>query len=191
MSSYPLAFLTPQEYLDAERQTERRSEYLNGEVFAMSGSTYAHNKIITSITLSLGPQVRKKDCDVTTNDLRLRVNPRGNYLYAYPDVTVICKKPQFEDKHLDTLLNPRVLIEVLSRTTESWDRLTKAPLYRQLESLKEYLFVAQDRVHVEHYVRQPGDTWVRTEKSKIKDVIKLRSVGATLKLSDIYYGVAL
>jgi Uma2 family endonuclease len=189
MSSQPLSFLTPEQYLAAERKAERKSEYLNGEVFAMAGASRWHSTIRNNLTWSLNDQLRNGPCQVHDSDLRVRVNPTGNYLYAYPDMSVVCEEPRFEDMQFDTLLNPKILIEVLSPSTEQFDRRTKATLYRQLHSLEEYLLIAQDRVHVEHYSRQPDGDWSRSDWDNLNDVVELLSVGATLKLKDIYHRV--
>ena len=190
MSSQPLIFLTPEQYLAAERKAERKSEYLNGEVFAMAGAGRWHSVITINLTSSLDNQLRMSPCQVHHTDMRVRVNPTGNYLYAYPDLSVVCGEPRFEDMQFDTLLNPKVVIEVLSPSTEQFDRRTKATLYRQLQSLEEYFLIAQDRIHVEHYTRQPSGDWSRSDSDRLDDVVELRSVGATLKLSDVYHRVA-
>jgi Uma2 family endonuclease len=189
MSSQPLVFLTPEEYLAAERKAERKSEYLNGEVFAMAGVSRWHSTISINLTSSLDVQLRTGPCQVNHSDMRVRVNPTGNYLYAYPDLSVVCGEPRFEDNQFDTLLNPKILIEILSPSTEPFDRRTKATLYRQLQSLEEYLFIAQDRLHVEHYTRQPSGDWLRFDRDDLNDEVHLLSVGATLRLTDIYHRV--
>jgi Uma2 family endonuclease len=189
MSSQPLVFLTPEQYLAAERLAERKSEYLNGEVFAMAGASRWHSTITINSAASLHDQLRTGPCQVHSADMRVRVNPTGNYLYAHPDLSVVCGEARFEDKHFDTLLNPKILIEVLSPSTEPFDRRSKATLYRQLPSLEEYLLIAQDRIRVEHYVRQPSGDWLRSEWIDRNDGVELPSVGATLKLSDVYHRV--
>src|SRR5436190_12045774 len=123
MSSQPLTFVTPEEYLAAERKAERKSEYLNGEVFAMAGAGRHHDNIVNSVLWSLNNHLRAGDCEVHTADLRVRVNQPGDYMYTYPDVTVVCGEPRFEDVHFDTLLNPKIIVEVLSPTTERYDCL--------------------------------------------------------------------
>jgi len=189
MSSQPLVFLTPEQYLAVEREAEHRSEYLNGEVFAMAGISRWHSIISVNLTSSLHDQLRNGVCQVHGADMRIRVNPTGNYLYAYPDLSVVRGEPRFEDMQFDTLLNPKILIEVLSPSTEQFDRRTKATLYRQLPSLEEYLLIAQDRVHAEHYTRQPNGDWSRSNRDSLNDVVELLSVGATLTLADIYHRV--
>jgi Uma2 family endonuclease len=189
MSSQPLVFLTPEEYLAAERKAERKSEYLNGEVFAMAGAGRWHSVIRNNLTWSLHDQLRNGPWQVHDSEMRVRVNPKGNYMYAYPDLSVVCGEPRFEDMQFDTLLNPNILLEVLSPSTEQYDRRTKAALYRQLPSLEEYLLIAQDRVHVEHYTRQPNGDWSRSGWDSLDDTVQLASVGATLKLLDVYHRV--
>jgi len=190
MSSQPLPFVTPEEYLAAERKAERRSEYLNGEVFAMAGASRRHVQISGNLITTLNNQLKGRDCDVYATELRVRVNPKGNYLYAYPDVSVVCGESKFEDERFDTLLNPKVIIEILSPSTEPFDRGKKFTLYRQIDSLAEYLLIAQDETRVEQYVRQPGGDWVLSERTGLDDAVTLPSLGLNLKLSDIYYRVS-
>ncbi len=190
MSSQPLPFVTPEEYLAAERKAERRSEYLNGEVFAMAGASLRHVQISGNLITTLNNQLKGRDCDVYATELRVRVNPKGNYLYAYPDVSVVCGESKFEDERFDTLLNPKVIIEILSPSTEPFDRGKKFTLYRQIDSLAEYLLIAQDETRVEQYVRQPGGDWVLSERTGLDDAVTLPSLGLNLKLSDIYYRVS-
>jgi Uma2 family endonuclease len=186
MSTQPLPFITPEQYLEAERKAMFRSQYLNGEVFAMSGGSRQHVRIVSSITTMLNNQLEDSDCEVYPIDLRLRVNPGGDYLYTYPDLSIACGEPQFEDDHFDTLLNPRVLIEVLSPSTSKFDRGEKFRLYSQITSLAEYLLIAQDRVHVERRARQADGTWQQSEWASLEDVVELPSVGAKLELSRVY-----
>ena len=120
MSAVPKPFLTPQEYLARERQAETKSEYLRGEVFAMSGASRGHNLIATNVAGELRQRLRERDCEVYQGDMRVKVSPTG--LYTYPDVTVVCGEPEFEDADVDTLLNPKVLVEVLSPSTADYDR---------------------------------------------------------------------
>jgi Uma2 family endonuclease len=190
MSSPPLPFVTPEEYLAAERKAERRSEYLNGEVFAMAGASRRHVQISGNLIAALKNELKGRDCDVYATELRVRVNPKGNYLYAYPDVSVVCGESQFEDERFDTLLNPKVIIEILSPSTEPFDRGKKFTLYRQIDSLAEYLLMAQDETRVEQYVRQPGGDWVLSERTGLDDAVTLPSLGLSLKLFDIYYRVS-
>ena len=184
MSSQTKVFYTPEEYLTLERQAEYKSEYFNGEIFAMTGASRRHNLVAANVLASLHGQLRKRPCEVYSSDMRVKVSPAG--LYTYPDVVVVCGEPLFDDKHKDTLLNPTVLVEVLSKSTASYDRGEKFAHYRKLDSLAEYLVVAQDKYHVEHYTRQPGNRWLLSETDDIQKIIHLSSIECDLALADIY-----
>ncbi|MGH9609237.1 MAG: Uma2 family endonuclease [Bryobacteraceae bacterium] len=158
MATAPTQKLTPEEYLAQDREAEFKSEYLNGGVFPMAGVSFRHAKIVSNLIVELR---RNSICHVLSSDLRLHIGATG--LFTYPDVMVICGKPRFLDGVFDTVLNPDVLIEVLSKSTKDYDRGEKFESYRTLDSLHEYLTIAQDKVHVEHYVRQPDSRWVLTE----------------------------
>ena len=186
MAALPKTLISPQEYLEQARKAEYKSEYLNGEVFAMSGARHAHVLLESNLVSGLNVALRDRPCQVYTSNMRVRVNPTGAYMYCYPDLTVTCEKPKFEDGELDTLLNPRFLIEILSDSTEKRDRRVKAPLYRKVESLQEYLLVSQHEPHVERYTRQPNGEWLFQEADGLDASIQLTSLGVTLKLSEIY-----
>jgi len=176
--------LTPEEYLAIERRSEIRSEYLDGEMFAMTGGSFQHSLIIGNVAGELRQQVRRRGCKVCPNDLRVRVPATG--LYTYPDVVVVCGKPFLDDEHLDTLLNPTLIVEVLSLTTEAYDRGKKFEYYRMIESLSEYLLVAQDEPRVEHYLRQQDNRWLLTAVAGLEASITLPSVQCELALAEIY-----
>jgi Uma2 family endonuclease len=169
-----------------ERRSETRSEYLDGEIFAMTGASERHNLLAGNLYTAFRAQLRPRGCRVYVSDMRVKVSATG--LYTYPDVTVVCGTPQFESTEVDTLLNPQVIVEVLSRSTEDYDRGTKFLHYRTLPSLTEYLLVAQDRVHVEHHLRQ-SEGWLLTETDRLENVVELPSVGARLDVAEIYDGV--
>ncbi|MBI5015561.1 MAG: Uma2 family endonuclease [Deltaproteobacteria bacterium] len=184
MAVQPKPFLTPAQYLAAERQAEHKSEYLSGEVFAMSGASARHVLIVSNVVRELGTQFKNRDCRVFSTDLRVKVPTTG--LYTYPDVVAVCGPLSFDDEQNDTLLNPTLLVEVLSESTKDYDRGGKFEQYRTLESLKEYVLIAQDRPHVEHHVRQPDDRWLLEETNRPEDVVALPSIGCTLALIEIY-----
>lgn len=184
MSTQPKTHYTPEEYLALERAAEYKSEYFNGEIFAMSGASRRHVLIVTNLVVQLATQLKKRDCSVYSTDLRVKVNPTG--LYTYPDVIVVCGESQFSDAHMDTLINPNVIVEVLSESTQGYDRGGKFEQYRTLESFKEYVLVAQDKPHVEHFVRQPDNRWLLSETNRMEDSIELNSIGCTLALTEIY-----
>jgi len=184
MASQPKTGFTAEEYLELERQTERKSEFLNGEIFAMSGASPRHLLIVTNVVSELRSQLKSRACSVFSTDLRVSVSPEG--LYTYPDVVVLCGAPQFSDSRRDTLTNPTLIIEVLSKSTKDYDRGEKFEQYRAIESFKEYLLIAQDRPHIEHFVRQPDNTWVLSETGKPDAVLTLPSIGCTLQAREVY-----
>ena len=184
MSTHPKTLITEAEYLELERKAEFKSEYFQGEMFAMGGASRRHNLLATNLTALLHGQLRARSCEIYGSDMRVRVSPTK--LYTYPDVVVVCNNPRFVDGELDTLLNPTFLAEILSPSTEAYDRGRKSEHYRQIESLAEYLLVAQDRMHVDLYTRQPNGTWALTEASQPQDTIEIRSIECMLSLADLY-----
>lgn len=184
MATEPRPRITPEEYLARERQSESKSEYLHGEIFAMTGASRRHNRIVLNTAISLDLQLRGTGCEVYSTDMRVRVPEMD--LYTYPDIAAACGEPRFEDGELDTLLNPILIVEVLSKTTESYDRGMKFSYYRTLPSLSEYLLFSQERVHAEHFVREASDRWVLTETDDPTKTLELPSIGCTLALSDVY-----
>ncbi len=189
MTTVPKQYLTPKEYLARERRAEYKSEYYRGEMSAMSGASREHNLIAGNVSREAGNQLRDRPCEVYQSDMRVKVHPTG--LYTYPDVAVVCDEPQFEDAEVDTLLNPTVLFEVLSESTQDYDRGKKFEHYRKLESLREYIVVAQDKFHVEQFTRQPDNRWVLWETEDPEAVVRLPSIGCELALRDIYAKVTL
>src|SRR5437868_11408979 len=184
MSQGILTYVSPDEYLRLERQAEYKSEYLNGEIFAMSGASRQHNLVVGNVFGELRQQLRDRACQAYVSDMRVKV--RSNGLYTYPDVSVVCGEPQFEDKEVDTLLNPTLLIEVLSQSTERYDRIAKTSYYRTIDSLQEHLLVAQHEVRVEQYLRQRNGQWSQTQYTSADDVVQLTSIDCSLRLSDVY-----
>lgn len=174
---------TPEEYIASERKAMVKSEYLKGQIIAMSGASLAHTRITLDIATELNIQLRGGDCEVITNDMHVKTGPKGAYFY--PDVVAFCGDPQFEDNVFDTLLNPILVIEVLSSSTEVYDRGEKFSHYQELASLREYILVSQDRVRVEQY-RLLKTQWVETEYQRYEDVLPLVSIGCELPLQDIY-----
>jgi Uma2 family endonuclease len=189
MSTQSKSFLTPEQYLETERKAGYKSEYLKGEVFAMSGASIAHNTLTVNLTILLHPQVRKHGCRLFATDMRVRVPLVG--LYTYPDIVVVCDKPQFIDSSVDTLLNPTFLAEVLSPSTEAYDRGRKFEYYQTLESLSQYLLIAQDRMRADLITRHPDGDWRLKSISKPEQVLEISSIGGKLTLADIYEDVVL
>lgn len=186
MSLQPKTHYTLEEYLALERSTRTRHEYFRGEVFAMGGASEPHNLIVANVLGELRQHLKGKPCRVYPSDLRVRITATG--LYTYPDVVVVCGQPQLE-KPGDTLLNPTLVVEVLSDATEAYDRGKKSEQYRSLPSLADYLLVAQDRVLVEHYSRQPGDLWLLRAASRLSDRVAVDALGCELPLTEIYLNV--
>lgn len=184
MSSQPQRRYTPEEYLALERKAEYKSEYFAGEIFAMSGASERHNLIAGNVFAALHAQFRNRPCRVYASDMRVKVNLTG--LYTYPDVVALCGEPRFDDEQRDTLLNPTVVIEVLSPSTEAYDRGDKFEHYRKLASLTEYVLISQEKIHVEHYIRQPDNQWLLSEASSPQDTIGLPSIDCTLVLAEVY-----
>ena len=184
MSTQSKPYLTPEQYLEIERKAEFKSEYYQGAMFAMSGARLSHIRIVSNIMRELGQQLRGRDCEPLSSDMRVCVKPVG--LYTYPDIVVVCGKPKFIDDTFDTLLNPTVIIEVLSDSTEAYDRGKKFELYRPLESLSEYIVIASRRVSIERFARQPDGAWSFTAKTDVAETIDLNSVDCHLLLSDLY-----
>jgi Uma2 family endonuclease len=184
MPTHPKTFLTPEQYLEIERKAEFKSEYFQGEMFAMGGAREGHNLIVFNLAAELGQQLRRRPCRAYVNEMRLCVNATG--MYTYPDAVVVCGEPQFLDETRDTLLNPTLVVEVLSPSTEFYDRVRKFENYRSVESVSEYLLVSSERVSAELYTRQPDGRWLLTTASRMEDSIDLQSVGAHLAFADLY-----
>jgi Uma2 family endonuclease len=180
--------ITPDDYLAREREAEFKSEYYAGQVYAMAGTSYRHNVILSNIHGELFAQLRGQICRPSFSDVRLRTTAWDAYMY--PDLMVICGQPLFAPNEFDTVLNPTVIIEVLSVSTESWDRGGKFAHYRRIESLNDYVLVSQDKVLVERYTRQ-GEQWLLTEWSRLEDSLQLPSIGCEVTLRDIYAKVPL
>jgi Uma2 family endonuclease len=189
MSTVRKAKISPQEYLALERQAASKSEYYNGEVFAFAGASESHNLIVTNVLTLFNLQLKTKPCKVYPSDMRVKVSETG--LYTYPDVTVVCGDAQVEDEHLDTLLNPTVIVEVLSPSSERDDRIVKFAHYRRLPSVKAYLLIAQDSVRLEQYVRQSDGRWLLSEYTTLKETAEIQSIECDLPLKDVYDKVVL
>jgi Uma2 family endonuclease len=185
VSTQPNSFLTPEQYLEIERKAEFKSEYYNGEMFAMAGVSLRHSLIATNLIASLHQQFRGRPCQVHSSDLRVHVVATG--LYTYPDVSALCGQPRFVDERApDTLLNPTVLVEVLSPSTEGYDRGRKFEHYKSIESLAQYVLVATDRLHVDVFTRQADGSWVVRSADQRESTLQLESIGCKLALTDVY-----
>jgi Uma2 family endonuclease len=184
MSAQAQPRLTPAQYLEAERSAEFRHEYYNGHIYAMSGGSFQHFQIIANVSGELRAMLKRRPCTVGSSDLRLRVSPDG--LYTYPDVLVICGDPKFADDQRDTLLNPALIVEVLSPSTEAYDRGFKSAQYRTVESLQEYALVSQAEPRVEVFRRQSGGHWLLSEAVGLEAVCHFESLDCSIPLAEIY-----
>ena len=187
MASQPKHHVSVQEYLRQEESARERHEYLNGEIFVMAGGTPDHALIAPNIIAAIRPQLQKSGCRIRNSDMRLRTSPTG--LYSYADAVISCEPELFDGT---TLLNPVVVIEVLSESTEDYDRGKKFELYRQIPSFREYLVVAQDRTYVEHHVREESSgrpAWIMRQFTGLNERVLLSAVTVSLPLTAIYADV--
>ncbi len=189
MSSQVKHKLTAEEYLAIERKAETKSEFYDGEMFLMAGASREHNLISGNIFRRIANGLEGKPCETYTNDMRVRTPATG--LFTYPDVVVVCGEPQFDDKEFDTLLNSTLIVEVLSRSTASYDRREKFADYRTIESLREYVVVAQDRYEIEHHAKQTDGRWILTDVRGLDERVKLESVDCVLSLREVYERVVI
>lgn len=180
---------TPEEYLKMEERSEIRHEFVNGEIWDMSGSSARHNDICGNIAFALRTNVRKEKlpCHIYTTDLRLRI-VKAN-MFTYPDVMLICGKIEFDAGRQDVVLNPVVIFEVLSESTSNYDRSRKFAAYRQILSLQEYVLIDQARVSVEIFRRDKTKFWVFEALEELQDILKLKAVGIEVSAEAIYEGV--
>lgn len=184
MTTRPDVRLTPEEYLRIERAAEWKTEYIDGEMFAMAGASPRHGLITGNLVRELGNLLRERPCGVYPPDLRVATDKHRHY--TYPDVVVACEPLQFVDEHRDTITNPTLIAEVLSESTEKYDRGAKFERYRAVATLAEYMLVSQERVHVELYTRQPDGGWVLREWNDPAAEIELASLQCRLKVAEVY-----
>jgi Uma2 family endonuclease len=176
--------ISEEEYLEQERASKVKNEYFQGEVFSMAGASRKHNLIVANIIIEIGLQLKNKPCRVYPSDMRLKVEKTG--LQTYPDIMVVCEQEKFIDEKEDTLLNPDVIIEVLSESTESYDRGEKFLNYRQIDSLNEYILVWQKIPKIEKYSRHKSELWTLSETDEKNRSIALDSIGCTLDIASVY-----
>ena len=189
MSALPLPHHSPADYLAFDRQSDTRHEYFDGVIYAMAGGSYNHVTVTNNFSRILGNLLLDRDCNVTSSDARVQVAATGPFFY--PDVVVVCGAPQFADDHSYAVTNPVLLVEVLSPSTETFDRTTKFEQYRRLESLREYVLVSQTEARVQSFCRQADETWKQVEAAGLKAVYQSRSLSVSAVLSDIYRKVSL
>ncbi len=174
---------TAEDYLEFERAAQERHELLDGDIYVMAGASETHNEIETVLGYLLYGQLLERPCRVFQSNMRVQV---ADKIYFYPDAMVFCGEPQYKDKKKDTLLNPTVIFEILSPSTEMFDRGDKFQQYRLLPSLRDYVLISQTRMLVEHYTRQDDNSWVLRDFSAPEAELVLASVDCTLRLQDIY-----
>jgi Uma2 family endonuclease len=184
MSTRPVIYLTPEQYLEIERKAEFRSEYINGEMFAMAGGTRNHGKIAAHTLKKLVEQLSGSACDATGSDTR--VYSVQYSVLTYPDVVVTCGPDKLLDGRRDTLTDATVIVEVLCPATKAYDRGEKFRIYRSLSSFSDYLLLAQDEMRAEHYGRQTDGSWLFREFTEPGDVIELKSINCRLQLRSLY-----
>ena len=166
MSSLPSYYLSPEEYLATERQAEYKSEYVDGVIYALAGSSKRHNLITGNVIAELNTRLRKSPCEVYPSDMKVRVPDSRKFFY--PDVSVVCSESRFADDERDVLLNPILIVEILSESTAAFDRGKKFQSYQQIESLQEYLLVSQDEYVVEYFLRQENDHRLYTQDGRFR-----------------------
>jgi len=183
-------YYTPEEYLQQERKATHKSEYYKGEIFAMAGASLNHNRIVSNTIFAIRDGLRKKgkNCEVFPSDLRLHIP--ANTLYTYPDVSVICGEPQFTDDNFDVITNPIVLVEVLSESTKSYDRGEKFKLYRDIETLQNYVLVASDSHLVEVFTKKTDNFWELRIYENLDENVELGSLNISVSMQEIYLNVS-
>jgi Uma2 family endonuclease len=187
MSTLPKSPLTAEQYLEIERKAEFKSEFHNGEMFAMSGGTRAHSGLAFRLAGLLAPHLDQRGCEGHTSDLRVLIEQ--SQLYTYPDLSIVCGEPKFADGQKDVLLNPILLVEVLSPSTEQYDRGTKVKLYRTIPSLRECLLISQKTPEIELYRRENDESWTILTANSLDSTLELTSIGFLLPLRDLYRGI--
>lgn len=178
---------TIDEYLSLEEKSDYKSQYYRGEIFAMPGSTKRHNVIVTNVIRILGNQLLNHPCRVYTGEMKVMVEATG--LVTYPDAIVACDEDRFYDDEERVLLNPTVLVEVLSPSTESYDRGEKTAHFRKITSLKEYVLIAQDHYEMLRFTRQPNGEWSLAEADDAGQSLRLDTIGCSLNVDDVYHKV--
>ena len=182
-----LKYVTAAEYLETERLALEKHEFFKGEVFAMSGASISHNRLLKNCLVNLGTKLMGKKCEPFGSDLRIHI-PK-NTLFTYPDISIICGEIETTDDKFDTVTNPSVIIEILSPSTRDYDIGKKFNLYRDIDSLKEYILIDSENIVVEKHTRNNDNSWLLTEYKSIEATFLIETVGLEMKLSEIYFGV--
>ncbi len=176
--------ISPEEYLTSERASDIKNEYFDGEIFAMAGASREHNQISSNIVRVLGNQLLEKQCGVFSSDMKVKIREINKY--TYPDIVVVCGDEVYDDENNDILLNPIVIIEILSDSTEAYDRGDKFSHYQFISTFFDYILISQYLCKAEKFSRQKNDTWIYSKYNREEDIISIESVGCELPVSEIY-----
>lgn len=187
MGAPEIKYFTEKEYLDSERLALDKHEFYKGDIFAMSGASISHNIIAMNCYIDLGTKLKGKNCMPFGSDLRIHI-PK-NTLYTYPDISIICGEIEKTDDKFDTVTNPSVIIEILSESTKNYDKGGKFTLYRDIESLKEYILIDSEAVMVEKFIKNSDNSWQLTEYKKMEEHFTIETVAIQIELTTVYQGV--
>ena len=188
MSSVPaVKYKSVEEYLEMEEKSLEKNEYYQGEIFAMAGASINHNQIVSNALVDIGQFLRGKNCRIFPSDLKVHIE--ANSLYTYPDLSVICDKPQFWNERTDTILNPSVIMEVLSPATKDYDHGAKFTLYRDIPSLKEYILISSTEMRLEQYIRQSANEWKFIEYKAAMETVFIPTIDYRTALQEFYRNV--
>ncbi|WP_269227407.1 Uma2 family endonuclease [Flavobacterium eburneipallidum] len=182
-----ILYISQKDYLEAERLAVEKHEYFKGEIFAMSGASITHNKIFSNSFSDIGSKLKGKKCQPFGSDLRVHI-PK-NTLFTYPDISIICGEIETTDDKFDTITNPSVIIEILSPSTRNYDKGEKFTLYREIDSLQEYILIDSERIMVEKFIRNADNSWQLTEYKTIEQSFSIATVDIEMQLIDIYDGI--
>ena len=176
--------ISPEEYLRFEREAEERHEFDNGRIYAMAGESPSHSRICVNVTGEVRTRLKGKSCEAFSSNMKVCVSAAGKFYY--PDLSVVCGEARYHDQKRDALVNPRVIVEVLSPSTEKYDRSAKFQAYQQLESLTDFLLISQDKPLVEHFARQSGGQWLYTAYKGLAAIVPLPSIECEVSLAELY-----
>jgi len=181
-------YISQEEYLERERAATEKHEYYEGEIYAMSGASLKHNRVFTNLFTDIGYRLKGKNCLPYGSDLRIHI-PK-NTLYTYPDISIICGEPKLTDDKFDTATNPSVIIELLSQSTRNYDRLEKFSLYRDIDTLQEYILVDTQKIHIEKYIRNADNTWQLTDYNSMEGTLMISTVNISISVEEVYQGLS-
>lgn len=184
MASNPKQRFTPEQYLEIERKAEFKSEFLDGQIYAMAGASPEHSAITFNLSVEVGIQLRGKACQGFSSDMKIRTSHKG--LFSYPDLSVVCDEPAFHDEKRDVLINPKVIFEVLSPSTEAFDRGAKFLRHQVIDTFNDYVLIAQDEPRVEHFIRQADGGWLLYIVRGLESKLHIASIDCTISLAALY-----